>query len=73
MAQEVPGWGTVIRCGTTEYMNALVEANPSLKGRLQAYEQQTQEWIKANYPTVMVTLVPQEPRTPPRTPPRRRP
>lgn len=39
---------TVIRCATTEYMNRLKQADPSLQGRLDAYELRIQEFIRRN-------------------------
>lgn len=46
---QVPGWGLVERCGTTEYMNRLIEEDPALQERLQRYEIECQEWIAKTY------------------------
>lgn len=40
----------IIRCGTTEYMNKLKAADPSLAGRLNDYESKLQDSIKASNP-----------------------
>lgn len=40
----------IIRCGTTQYMNKLKRADPSLGGRLDEYETHIQEHIKASSP-----------------------
>lgn len=40
----------IIRCGTTEYMNLLKQADPSLQGRLDALEMKIQAYIKINNP-----------------------
>ena len=39
---------TIIRCGTTEYMNKLKAEDPTLEGRLDAFELQAQQYIKTN-------------------------
>lgn len=37
---------TIIRCGTTEYMNMLKASDPTLQGRLDDFEAKMQEYIK---------------------------
>jgi hypothetical protein len=39
------------RCGTTEYMEKLKAEDPSLKGRLDDYEVQVQQYINKNDPS----------------------
>jgi hypothetical protein len=41
----------ISRCGTTEYMEKLKLADPSLQGRLNDFESQVQAYIKKNNPS----------------------
>lgn len=50
MANKPFDTSNIIRCGTTQYMNKLKAADPSLSGRLNDYESKLQESIKASNP-----------------------
>ena len=39
---------TTIRCGTTQYMEMMIQQDPSIKDRMEQLEQMTNQWIEQN-------------------------